>query len=261
MNRFLWKYPTRSRPDLFQERLINWLERLGVHKEDHHRWVITIDESDETMNNPKMLEWIKQTFEEFSQRFRGTLDYSVYVLTNSGKISACNAGVNEELEVFDADFISLVSDDMVLMPEGVGIGTKIAEEILRNYPDGDAALHINDGLQGMRLCTFSCMGRKFYDRFGYLYHPDYVSTHCDDEFTQLAWGLRRMIWVPEVWVKHDWVGNTRPDEMHQKNHALMSRDAQVYQERVKRQFPKDKIVRTDSPEVTCTLLVRSEQQT
>lgn len=259
MDRFLWKYPTRSRPDLFQKRLINWLEMLDVQDREHHRWVITIDESDETMNNTEMMDWIQQTFKQFRpDENMGVLDYSIYILTNSGKISACNAGVNEELQVFDADFISLVSDDMVLTEAGLGLGPKIKAEILHNYPDGDAALHINDGLQGMKLCTFSCMGRKFYDRFGYLYHPDYVSTHCDDEFTQLAWGLRRMIWVPEVWVKHDWVGHSRPDEMHQKNHALMSRDAQVYQERVKRQFPKDRIIRTNSPEVTCTLLVRSE---
>lgn len=232
----LLKYPTRQRPEKFAENIKRWEEKLSC--ENSFTWLISLDEDDRTMDG------IHGFFSDDS--------WANFIERNppNGKIAACNANVNDHLrektefnksfgiDGHGYDMIWLVSDDM--KPEVQDFDLIIQREMETHYPDWDGAVHINDGLQGIRLCTFSCMGMKYYERFNYLYHPQYQSTHCDDEFTQIAWANRRMIWIPEVLVRHEWIGMTDPqDELHKRNHALMnSVDAQTYQKRARAGFPK-----------------------
>lgn len=225
--KFLLKYPTRARPDMFFDRIREYTNLASGA--NYIRWVFTFDEDDVTMNNSRTTEKIRKIIGE---------DFTIGILKGGGKIAACNAHVNENLR--DADVVMLVSDDMV--PEKIDWDEKIAEFLLRSYPDLDGAVHINDGLQGSRLCTLSCMGRKFYDRFGYFYHPDYQSCFCDDEFTTIAWGMRKMVWCPDVLIRHQWVGNTVQDELHQRNHNLMARDQKVYNFRKQHGFPRETVL-------------------
>ena len=219
---FLLKYPTRGRREIFDKQIAKWNEMAsGKHT---IKWVISCDFDDEAM-----------------QDLRSTEDQLVYFNHPRGKIAACNANVETALQEFpETEIIVLVSDDMV--PQVQGWDDIMATEMSRHYPNLTGALHINDGLQGLNLCTLSVMGVKLYRELGYLYHPDYISTHCDNEYTEWIWGKRRAVWIPEVVVKHDWVGNTINDELHKKNHSLMSRDEQVYQERRKRGFPKTTVL-------------------
>jgi hypothetical protein len=224
----LLKYPSRQRPAQFIENVKRWEAKLS--NEIEYVWLFSFDTDDETMKNVD-LSFVQRKYEVFWDKPRG-------------KIAACNAGVNEFLDNSnnqDFDMIWLVSDDM--RPTESGFDLRIEREMYSHYPNWDGAVHIHDGLQGIRLCTFSCMGMKYYKRFNYIYHPQYQSTHCDDEFTQIAWANRRMIWIPDVLVRHEWIGHTDPtDALHQKNHALMtSVDAQTYQKRASAGFPKSNV--------------------
>ena len=223
----LLKYPTRERPQKFVENIKRWEEKLSDQNE--FSWLVSVDGDDRTMFG---------TSSDVSN-----FHFNFHTISNpTGKIGACNAGVNEFLEEFpDYDMIWLVSDDM--KPEVQDFDLIIQREMETHYPDWDGAVHIHDGLQGIRLCTFSCMGIKYYKRFNYLYHPQYKSTHCDDEYTQIAWANRRMVWIPEVLVRHEWIGMTDPqDELHKRNHALMNNvDAHTYQKRAKAGFPKGNV--------------------
>ncbi|MFK5283673.1 hypothetical protein ACI3PL_29270, partial [Lacticaseibacillus paracasei] len=65
------------------------------------------------------------------------------------------------------------------------------DELLRAYflqffRDFDGVLHLPDGKIKHELCTYSIMGRAYFERFGYIYHPDYTSLWCDNEFTEVA---------------------------------------------------------------------------
>jgi len=218
----LLKYPSRERPDKFKENIERWETYLSDSNEFH--WLFSVDNDDPTLD-------------QYQEIIRNTTKnpYHFHINAPTGKIGACNANVNEVLKTQKYDMIWLVSDDM--SPEINNFDKIIEDEMTRHYPDFDGAVHINDGLQGIRLCTFSCMGVKYYHRFNYLYHPDYKSCFCDDEFTQIAWAQRRMIWIPEVLVRHEWVGLTTKDELHQKNHKIMHEDQPIYQKRAASGFP------------------------
>lgn len=219
----LLKYPSRARPDLFKTR-VEEFEKLSSGYNTLN-WVFSFDEDDSTMNNDSMRQFAES---------KG----KVYYNRPLGKIAACNANINENLD--GMDIVMLISDDMV--PKVQDWDHIISNQIEEHYPELDGALHLNDGLQGLRLSTLSCMGVNLYKHFGYFYHPDYLSTHCDDEYTYLIWAMRRATWIPQVIIEHKWVGMNNPDALHQKNHAIMTRDGQVYQVRKERGFPKESVI-------------------
>ena len=78
-----------------------------------------------------------------------------------------------------------------------------------NYPDTDGVLWFNDGFQGNRLNTLCILGKKYYERFNYIYHPDYISLYCDEEQTNVARNMNKMV---------DLVIKNREVEFEQKNY-------------------------------------------
>ena len=223
---FLLKYPTRGRREIFESQFQKWNETAsGKHT---LKWVISCDRDDPTMED-----------------LRPTENRLVYFNPPAGKIAACNANVNTALQEFsETNVLVLVSDDMI--PQEDGWDDIIASQMTEHYPDYSGAIHINDGVQGLRLCTLSVMGIKLYREFGYFYHPDYVSTHCDNEYTEIIWRARRAVWYPKTIIKHEWVGMTIKDDLHNRNHALMSRDQRVFDARLKAGFPRASVVSPSS---------------
>jgi hypothetical protein len=94
------------------------------------------------------------------------------------------------------------------------------------------------------------MGRRLYDFFGYIYHPDYQSLYADTELMEVCHKLNRMV-VPEGWGKAKagrWVregqrcliehrhpvygpgGQANYDALMRRNEApaLYAQDARVY---------------------------------
>lgn len=75
------------------------------------------------------------------------------------------------------------SDDMWIVWDG--FDTLIKEDFQTYAPDFDGVFHYPDGNRS-DLMTYSVIGRKYYERDGYVYHPSYISTHCDDEAQAVA---------------------------------------------------------------------------
>jgi hypothetical protein len=72
-----------------------------------------------------------------------------------------------------------------------------------HYPDTDGVLWFNDGYQGNRLNTLCILGKKYYDRFNYIYHPDYISVWCDNEFMDVANLLGKQIYFDDIIIRHE----------------------------------------------------------
>lgn len=223
--KFLLKYPSRGRPELFLSQIKLWMDKATGRNE--FQWVFSIDKDDETMNTP-----------EFANRIRFALlnrhcEYSINYCEPKGKIHACNAHVNQYLSP-EIDILCLVSDDMTPVQDWDLI---ISETMEKHFPDKDGAIHINDGLQGQNLITFSCLGSKLYRRFGYFYHSDYKSCFGDDEFTRTVYAWKKVVYIPDVIVRHNWVGHTLNDALHQKNHREMYEDHPIFVKRMQQGFP------------------------
>jgi len=216
--RLLIKFPTKNRPNKFLKTLVRYIDYLD---DKTTKIIVTCDNDDVLMKDDYIKEFV--------------LNYdNVEILfgNHNSKIEAVNA----DLDKFDFDIVLLASDDMIPMVKGYD--TIIKNKMIEHYPDTDGVLWFNDGYQGNKLNTLSIMGKKYYDRFNYIYSPDYLSVWCDNEFMDVANILNKQTYFDEVIIKHehpDWGFGNR-DDIHTLNSKHEAHDRMVYTGRKNNNF-------------------------
>ncbi len=214
------KFPTRGRPSQFFRVLNQYIELM--HQQENYSIIVSCDTDDATMNNEKVINQVKEY--PHVQIFFGD---------NKSKIEAVNAN----LQGVAFDVLLLASDDMI--PQIKGYDTIIREKMFYEFPDTDGVLWFNDGLQGSNLNTLCILGKKYYDRFGYIYHPNYKSLWCDNEFTAVSKQLKKYVYCEDVIIKHEHpaaVAGMVEDELYQHNNKFESADRMIYENRKKKNF-------------------------
>ena len=131
----------------------------------------------------------------------------------------------------DWDIVLLASDDMI--PKIKGYDTIIINKMMETYPDTDGVLWFNDGHQGNKLNTLCILGKKYYERFNYIYHPDYKSLWSDNEFMDVANLLKKQTYFSELIIKHEHpdVGYGNRDNIHVNNSKNDIIDKNLYLKR------------------------------
>lgn len=212
--KILVKYPTRSRPQQFLKTLNEYYNRASDNS--NIEYVISYDLDDKTMTH-SVLE-------------RALLGPNVKLCAghSQNKIHACNRDIKKP---YKWDILLLISDDMFC--ETDGWDKIIRNKMKEHFPDTDGCLWFYDGYQE-RICTLSCMGKKYYQLFNYIYHPDYTSLWCDNEFTEVAQKLNKMVYIKDPIIKHAhpcWGKKMQMDELYRHNESFFQRDFNVYQKR------------------------------
>lgn len=210
--KLLIKFPTRSRPNKFLF-VLNTYIRLLDDKETEI--IVSCDTDDITMNQ----DYIKEVLDEHK-------NVKLFFGDNKSKIQAINADINT-----DFDIILLASDDMI--PIVKGYDTIIKEKMKEHYPDTDGVLWFNDGYLGDKLNTLCILGKKYYDRFGYIYNPEYIAVWSDNEFMDVANLLKKQKYFSEVIIQHQHpdFGHGKRDEIHALNSKFESHDRELYTKR------------------------------
>lgn len=212
------KFPSRNRPEKFLRALDKYYRFLS---DKNTEIVCSFDNDDETMKEEHVLNAIGQ-YE----------NVKIFWGDNKTKIEAVNAN----LEGVDFDILLLASDDMLPVVEG--FDEVIKNKMTEHYPDTDGVLWFNDGYQGNKLNTLSILGKKYYDRFGYIYHPQYKSVWCDNEFMDVANMLGKQTYFDEVIIRHehpDW-GYGNRDVVHHLNNVNGGHDLNLYNQRKNSNF-------------------------
>jgi hypothetical protein len=217
--KLLIKFPTRGRKEKFFQVLdlyVNYLEDI-----DNYKVIVSCDNDDLSMNNDEVINKLN-TYKN--------LEY--YFSDNKSKIEAINANLENQ----EFDILLLASDDMI--PQFEGYDMIIRAMMMKNYPDTDGVLWFNDGYQAKNLNTLCILGKKYYDRFGYIYHPSYISLWCDNEFTEVAQSLNKQTYIPQVIIKHEhpvWKGE-KWDDVQVKNDSFNNRDKENFIKRKQNNF-------------------------
>jgi len=190
------------------------------------------------MSDPYVKERMEYIFKK-KPNVRGNIWYD----HNTEKISA----INDHIDGVDFDILVCASDDMV--PQVESWDKEISEAMQEHFPDLDGCVHFDDGNTNGELLTFSILGRKLYERVGYIYHPDYKSLYCDDEFTQVVRKMGKEKYIDKVIITHEHYSiEGTQNEGHfdlaaQKTLHYSGRDHYVFQQRKDLGFPKDKITK------------------
>ena len=166
--KILFKFATRSRPEKFKKCVENI--RSMVADKNNYLIVVSADTDDESMKNIEIE--------------NDNLDIVFFFGQSLSKIHAVNRDIDHFKEA-QWDILINTSDDMHFVQKG--FDDIIRQDMAANFPDTDGVLHYNDGNQKSNVMTLSILGRKYYDRFGFIYHPDYTSLWSDVEATEVAY--------------------------------------------------------------------------
>jgi hypothetical protein len=220
--KILVKFPTRGRPDLFFKTL-DLYYKFAIDKSNLF-FLVSLDEDDSQMMSVESLDKLNQCD-----------NLQVVFGKSNSKIDAVNRDM-DKLE-FDYDIILLASDDMI--PQVEAYDLIIKEKMIKHYPDTDGILFFDDGYRGNKLNTLSIFGKKYYERFNYIYYPGYISVFADNEFMDVGNLLNRQTYIDECIIKHEHPANGAEmtlDEIHfanAKNHLI---DEKLFLERKRRNF-------------------------
>ncbi len=161
---------------------------------------------------------------------------------------------NQALEGFGKKFDFVLVADDTLIPALPQFDKAILQEMQKNFADYDGVLHfLLDKKRAVNAAPI--VGRKYYERFGYLFQPLYQTSMYDKEFTCVSRILSKEMMVKQTIF-------TYRDENNRGQ--IQKEDEVLFNERRKSTFAlDDKLLTTLFPKkwsiLICTLDERSEQ--
>lgn len=220
--KLLFKLPSRERKDKLFAAIDNIIEMCVT--EDYHI-LCSCDISDSVMTD-------KAVRDRLNEYGKVTVIYG----NSKTKVEAINADIWTQ----DAwDVLIVTADDMVIQQKG--FDSFIEEDMRNNFPDTDGVLHYLDGSPARdKLITWPVIGRKYYDRFNYVYHPEYASVYCDNEQTEVSKRLGKYKFMNRQLVDHRhfiW-GKSQIDDLYRRNEEPIQykKDADTYYRRLANNF-------------------------
>jgi hypothetical protein len=246
----LLKYPTRQRPSKFMANLNSYLEKLsGKHQ---LTLVVSMDTDDILCNNGAI-----QRFLDIKRS--DTLNVIYSYGESKGKIAA----INRDIPNTPWDILVATADDMESIEDHWD--DIIVQDMFREFPDLYGAINYNNdprleekGVDGFKtLITLPVIGRKLYDKFGYIYHPDYKSEWCDNEQTEVFESLGVLRHINSRPIIHRWAENQ--DALMQHNmHVGSSYDRAIYETRKKNGFDGKVVVDSRKTTIVQISMVKNE---
>jgi hypothetical protein len=220
--KLLVKIPTRERPERILE-VVRLYNELSYYPDDL-TILVSGDEDDKSMDMSTLYK-----LEQFDNCI-------VSMDKSQNKIHA----INRDISDIEFDILVVAGDDMT--PIKYGYDDMIIRNMQNLYPDLDGVLWFFDGHR-QDLNTMPILGRQYYKRFNYVYHPSYKTWYCDNEFMLVANSLKKQTFIDEVIIRHDHYGNggIKIDNLYKRNDhpTLTQADRQNYLKRRSKGFPKD----------------------
>ena len=146
--------------------------------------------------------------------------------------------VNQMGHLFDGDIGMIASDDFVLP---INWDLLLENAILKSKfkISDEFVVAVYDGKQP-RMITFPIFSKNWYLRFNYIYYPEYESMYCDEDLTNVAYTLNKVIEAKHILFEHKhWSFNKRTkdkvDEIQSSNERYITGKL-VFEKRKSRNF-------------------------
>lgn len=156
---------------------------------------------------------------------------SVKIVENDNR-SAIDA-INNAAKICRGSILIVVSDDFDC--------PKYWDALLRESLNGksDFIVKTQDGIQ-KTLITLPIMDRVYYERFGYVYHPDYKHMFCDQEMTAVGHLLGKVITLDLTFPhNHYTIGKSPKDDINRRNDMTWNQGSYVFAQRLRNNFGID----------------------
>lgn len=204
-------HPSRNRPGQSLRTIYKWISWAITKPEV----IISVDADDPDL----------QKYCEYTDKLSDK-DVKIIVASNRSAIDAINTGA----EVATGDIFIVVSDDTDCFE-------RWDEKILQEVGDRtDWIMKTQDGIQPW-LITMTLMDRAYYNRFGYIYYPDYDHLWADTELTAVADLTGRVIYSNLLFPHlHYSIGASPKDSLNARNDATWEQGEELFNSRLKNNF-------------------------
>lgn len=159
--------------------------------------------------------------------------------------------INKLAKASKGEAIICAADDVVPCAEYDVI---IEDGFRQNFPDFDGALKANDLIHTMEEAsnTHPVIGRKFLDRFPWVYYPGYFALWADTEFAHISEGMNKVVRIPQLVLEHmhHSIGKTPRDYTHERPLSQNLSGERLFKIRKEEGFPFAKDGRLIRPEDT-----------
>lgn len=202
-------HPSRQRPDIAIATAIKWLNSLS--DKGSVEYILSVDSSDPTLK-------------DYERLFK---DERILVNDNKSAIEA----INYAATIATGNIIVVMSDDFDCPDKW--------DELLLTALEGkeDFVVKTSDGCQPW-IITLPILDRKYYDRYGYVYNPEFLHLFSDTEMTHVGHLLGRVINLPIVFSHHHYtqVHGHKFDDVNAKNDKTWAQGEAVYLKNLKENF-------------------------
>jgi hypothetical protein len=205
-------HASRGRPEQAYYTSREWI--TSAAKPGRIQYVLCIDRSD-------------QQRERYEELFMYTRGIDMVCLDNTSAIQAFNRGAKHS----SGNLLIALSDDFNTPP--FHWDEALLSQLNRQE---DYVVKTSDTLQPW-IITLPIMDRKYYERFGYIYYPEYKHMFCDTELTHVGDLLNRKITLPITFPhNHYATGRTQRDAINIKNDATWNQGEALYLSRMEKDF-------------------------
>ncbi|MBP6512317.1 MAG: glycosyltransferase [Bacteroidia bacterium] len=196
-------------------------------KQAHDHWMSLADD-------PKSIEYAisldtsDNTVEDYKNTFKD-VDVKILMYPNRSIVDAVNNGANWA----SGDIFVVVSDDFEAFK---GWDTAIIERLDINRAE---LLHTFDTIQN-NVCTLPILTKKYFELFGHIYHPHYISMFADDDMTECAKLVNGYVEAFDLVFAHNhWVNGKNPkDKTYDRENSKTAWEVgkRMFQQRKARRF-------------------------
>jgi len=213
--KILFNFASRSRPNKFYKTIENI---IAMCESPNYEIVCTLDTDDKSMDVDVLWDWFNKKVPPVQIMWG----------ESKNKIHAINRGI----PFGEWDILVNVSDDMEFLVKGF-------DNIIREAFAGDLdkCLHFPDG-NTTEIITMSILGRTYFNRFGYVYHPDYISLWADNEQTDVAKMLGKYVFIDKQIFSHNHpaFGKAATDAQYNHTESFFYIDKDTYDRRKQLNF-------------------------
>lgn len=202
-------HPSRNRPKLASDTAKKWL--TSARDRANIEYIVSLDTTDTHL-------------QEYKELMPNDVQY--LISDNKTAVEAINIAAKQST----GDLLIVVSDDFAcpaLWDFGLMVQLKSKSDfIVKTY----------DGAQPW-IITLPIMDREYYNRFGYIYYPEYQHMFCDTEMTHVADLLGRKIHVAMTFRhNHYTTGAMAKDAINAKNDRTWGQGELLYLKRLRDNF-------------------------
>ena len=202
------------RPEKSFNTMSNWIKRAGSN---NFEVIISLDESDPCKD--KYLEF-------YSDIFFNLVQGEIVWMKKRNAVQA----INKAAQAATGNIFMVVSDDTDC-PENWA-----ADLLDKLSGKDDFIAKAPDGIQDW-LITMPIMDRKYYERFGYIYYPEYTHMFCDTEISCVADLTGRRINIDILFPhNHYSIGKSEKDEVSKMADATWSQGEELFLSRIGNNF-------------------------